>query len=176
MEDFEIGYKMSINNKCSIFTAEAIAIEIAIGLIQDRNKRVDVLILTDSQSICKALMNNNLNIYQNNFIYKIRQKIREYTKQQNKNKEHKTKIVIGQIPSHIKIKDNEMVDELAKEATEEKQDSRIKIPKTDWKLVYKEDMRVRTENKLELEGQYIKIGSILINIMIKTGKNRGLKI
>lgn len=43
MEDSDVGYKLSINNKCSIFTAKALAIEKAIGYAQENGTNTDVL-------------------------------------------------------------------------------------------------------------------------------------
>lgn len=76
MEDSDIGYKLSVNSKCSIFTAEALAIEKAIGYAQENGTNTDVLILTDSMSVCKALENNSINADQNIYVYKIEKELR----------------------------------------------------------------------------------------------------
>lgn len=47
LNDTEEAYKISLNKECSIFTAEAIAIEKALGIVQDLRIERDILILTD---------------------------------------------------------------------------------------------------------------------------------
>lgn len=84
MENSDIGYRLNINQKCSIFTTEAIAIEKALGYMQETGARTDLLILTDSQSVCKAIANNNISVHQNNNIYKIKESSRLYQKEKNK--------------------------------------------------------------------------------------------
>lgn len=154
MEDSDIGYKISINKKCSIFTAEVIAIEKALGYAQEQIENKDILILTDSQSVCKAIKNNNINVHQNDYIYKIRKRISEYEENRKRKEQKKCKIVIGWIPSHIGIIGNEAVHKLAKEATEEDKDDRIKVPKNDWKTVRQrrneeqDDQQIRSGRKI----------------------------
>lgn len=46
-----------------------------------------------------------------------------------------------------------MADKLAKEASEEIADIRIKVPSKDWHSKFKEEMYVRTKNRIELEGK-----------------------
>lgn len=77
-DEAEIAYTISIDKRCSVYTAEAVAIKKAIGVIQDMNLRKDVLILIDSQSVCKALKNNDIKRFQNRYICKIRERIYEF--------------------------------------------------------------------------------------------------
>lgn len=47
LDNTEEAYKISLNKECSIFTAEAVAIEKALGIVQDLRIERDILILTD---------------------------------------------------------------------------------------------------------------------------------
>lgn len=55
----EIAYSLSIDSRCSIFTAELMAVEKACGFIIENDWRKDVLILTDNQKV-KDVENNKL--------------------------------------------------------------------------------------------------------------------
>lgn len=72
-EESDIAYKMSINNKCSIYTAEALAIEKVLGLVLERQMNSDILILTDSMSVVKKLKDKGFNAYENEFILSIKE-------------------------------------------------------------------------------------------------------
>ncbi|XP_036138908.1 uncharacterized protein LOC118644438 [Monomorium pharaonis] len=154
VEERDEAYKVSIDNRCSIYTAEAIGIEMAVGWLIDNRIVRDTLILTDSKSVCEALENNSLRVNKNKHIYRIREKILQW-KEMCKGKGIKEKkLVIGWIPSHEGIKGNEVADELAKEATNEEKDVRIKIPNQDWKPIFKAEMNDRTRWRMEAEGKY----------------------
>lgn len=45
---------MIIDGLCSIYTAESVAIEMAIGSIEEQDMNKDILVLTDSQSVCRS--------------------------------------------------------------------------------------------------------------------------
>lgn len=74
-QELENGYQISINKKCSVFTAELLEIEMALGLVLDEGVTEDVLILTDSKSACKAIKNNEILVYKHELVLKIRKKI-----------------------------------------------------------------------------------------------------
>lgn len=57
--ELQEAQSISIDKRCSIYTAELLAIEKALGYIEDKGCKEDVLILTDSQSACKDLLNCN---------------------------------------------------------------------------------------------------------------------
>lgn len=59
-DESDVAYQISINSKCTIYTVEALAIEKAMGYVQENDIDTDILILSDSQSVCKALNNNNI--------------------------------------------------------------------------------------------------------------------
>lgn len=67
-EDSDTGYQISINNKCSIYTAEAIAIEKILGMAIEKQMSKDILILSDSMSVVKKLSDNRFKAYENEFI------------------------------------------------------------------------------------------------------------
>lgn len=117
----------------------------------------DILILSDCQSACKDIESNIINVKKHSFIKKIRESINMYEMKRLSLDNvviRKPKIVIGWIPSHCGIKGNELVDGLAKEATNETPDERIKVPINDWKRIYKEEMGARTRNRNETEANY----------------------
>lgn len=163
-EESDMGYKMSINNKCSIYTAEVLAIENVLGLVLERQTNRDILILTDSMSVVKKLKANGFNAYENEFILSIRKRIYDYKnkwkekrdgeKDNNGKDGGKNRVVIGWIPGHMGIRGNELADSLAKEATEEIKDDRINVPYGDWKKYFKKEMLNLTKNRIELEAEY----------------------
>lgn len=60
IDESDIAYQININNKCTIYTVETLAIEKVMGYVQENDIDTDILILSDSQSVCKALNNNNI--------------------------------------------------------------------------------------------------------------------
>lgn len=78
VEDQEIAYTASINKNSSIFTAEAMAIKMALGSMIDLQENKDLLILTDSQSVCKKIKSNKIERNKNKNIVTIRERIELY--------------------------------------------------------------------------------------------------
>ena len=117
---------VSINNKASIFTAEAMAMTDAIE-VAITNKNKNISIFSDSLSVLTALNypTNNSNI--NPFILKIRQKYIEFL-----HKNSTSTIHIYWIPAHRGIHGNECADIQAKISTE-KTPEILQIPYSDIK-------------------------------------------
>lgn len=145
-QELEEGYQSSINPKCSIYTAELLGIEMALGLVLDKRVTEDILILTDSRSACETVKNNELSVYKHESTLRIREKVNLIQERNNKS----NKVIIAWIPGHKNILGNE--DEIAKEATTKKMDSRIKVPLGDWKSVNKEREWLRTVGAVEKIG------------------------
>lgn len=56
--------------------------------------------------------------------------------------------------AHEGIEGNEIVDGMAKGATMEEKDDRIKISASDWRSIIKEEMFEKTRIRVETEGTY----------------------
>lgn len=141
IEGEEERYIWSIDNDCTIFTAEVIALWQALRIVKQRRETRDVIIWTDSESSIKALENNNINAYENIYVLQIKKMYHELTKVK--------KIVFAWVPAHIRVTGNERADQLAKEATEKEKDKNLIIPIKDMKPKYKEEMRKRTTEYLQ---------------------------
>lgn len=99
IEEQEVAYSASMNENSSIFTAEAIAIKMALGSMIDLQENKDLLILTDS-SVCKRIKSNKIERNQNNNIVTTRERIEIYTKEILRKENKVVKVVIGWIPGH----------------------------------------------------------------------------
>lgn len=105
----EVEGKFKLDNKCSIFTAEAIAIYKALSYIETLEAK-EIIILSDSLSVLTALKNTYHFSYKiNPYILKIKQITYNIT-QSGRN------VTFVWVKAHIGLKHNEHVDTLAKEA------------------------------------------------------------
>lgn len=86
MEDSDVAYYMSIDNRCSINTAELMAIKKALGMIKDMGLKKDVLILMDSQSACKEIESNDVSCNKHELAITIKKRIEEFEKKEEKGK------------------------------------------------------------------------------------------
>lgn len=76
-----------------------------------------------------------------------------YREQVRQREGRKVRIVISWVPGHRGITGNEDADGIAKGATLEEKDSRIKIPPTKWRIL-KEEMWQLTQDRIQAEGIY----------------------
>lgn len=90
-----VGYKVSLNPKCSVFTGEIVGIEQALRLISDRDTDRDVLILTDSRSSVEAIQSNRMGVHTLKEILQIREIIADMEHFNKEGREKKRKVVIG---------------------------------------------------------------------------------
>lgn len=104
----DTGYSMSIDARCSIYIAELMAVEKAIGYALDNEWYKDLLILSDNQRVVKDIKNNKLVINKHRIASSIREKIFEYlgrVEYLGRAKERgnqEVRLVIGWVPAHIK--------------------------------------------------------------------------
>lgn len=97
----------------------------------DKDIDKDILILTDSRSSVEAIINNRMAAHTPKAILNIKEVIANIQERRKEGHAQVRKIVIGWIPSHVGIEGNEMADTVAKAATEQEHDSRIKVPYSD---------------------------------------------
>ncbi|XP_076645575.1 uncharacterized protein LOC143355022 [Halictus rubicundus] len=124
----------SINLSASVFTAECAAISQAINIFHDSDK--PLIICSDSLSAIMSLDNPCINTKTNFHIVDIKQKSIELASLHQNDKF----VVFIWIPSHCGIRGNEIADRLAKEATQITHSPLHKIPYTDFRERYKEEM------------------------------------
>lgn len=98
-----------------------------------QKKKDNILILTDSMSTIKNIRNNDISTYKNMYVMEARKRIYEIEKEDNR------KVILALIPAHIGIAGNEIVDQLAKQGTEEEWTRELKITYGDLKEEYKKE-------------------------------------
>ena len=105
---FNIQLSKRIQNLCSVYSAELIALLLALNWIRDV-KPSNSAIFTDSLSALGALQNPMDHINKNAIIKEIVVILIELVNNQ-------IKVIFNWIPSHVDIKENDKVDSLAKDA------------------------------------------------------------
>ncbi|XP_077257553.1 uncharacterized protein LOC143894798 [Temnothorax americanus] len=143
----------SLPKMWSSFSAEAFAISTALKKLekdQDQGKGFfkNVLILSDCQSVLKAIKNNRLDVYKSSLILDIR---RRHFRLKNK---YGCTIIYGWIPAHRGYTGNEMADLLAKEGASEEAMSNFPIPISDLRCIFKEEAWNSTQDVLISESSY----------------------
>lgn len=170
IEGQETAHFFHLPRQFTIFSAEAFAIKSALEIMwRDRKKGMDIIILTDSQSVLQAVNNYQMNVYNNRYITEIRNIYFKLSKEMG------NKIMLIWIPAHQGIRGNELADKIAKEATEEKESIEIEIPIKDLTKNFKKETWIKTRNTLTYESRYKGIDYTLKNSMKKKKKNHGLQ-
>lgn len=146
------GFTMSIDARCSVYSAESLAVEKAIGFAIENNWYSDLLILSDNQGVIQDVGSNKLAINKHRVTFQIREKIFEYLGRAREMGNTEVKLVLGWVPAHRGIVGNEDADEIAKGATEEPKDPRIMVPPRDWRSLVKEKLWKSSNAILESEG------------------------
>lgn len=156
----EIG--ISISNKATIYTTEAVAIEKAIQIANTKYREKDVLIITDSLSVLQGLMGNDNGRRKkrkgekNIRIGRIRESllVREKEHKERSNEDLVTigKIRVAWVPAHKGIPGNEKADNKAKEMTNDIPDNQIKIPLEDMKVTIMEWAWKNSNRQMKMEG------------------------
>ena len=125
---------VSLNNLISNYSAEAIAIDKALeSLITLPDK--SFIICSDALSVLKAVT-DPYHKTNNHYIYSIKKKINLLTDPLGLNKE----ITLLWIPAHKGLEGNELADQLSKDATNLPPHPFWKIPSSDFKKHYLEEM------------------------------------
>lgn len=150
VENSQLAFGISMHAVCSVTTAELVAIQAALWIALNKVHNKDIVILSDSEVALKAITNNNFAAMKNVYALKARQFIENIKSQRNNTR----KIILAWTPSHIAVEGNEIVDMLAKECTNEDQNEEVKIPRADWKTVFKKEAWENTQKDIIQESNY----------------------
>lgn len=137
-DEENIAYYISMLKNCLIFTAETFAIKTVLNVLLHsyRSKGYEhknILIFSDCQGILKAMLNNNLSVYHNQYTLEARYLYWELSNQ------FKVNIYLILIPSHRGFIGNEIADQLAKQGAIEKADESIHVPFQDLSYIFREE-------------------------------------
>lgn len=125
-------YARSLNRYSSIFTAEALAINIALEQVA-KSKNLNHVIFTDSLSVLQALASCKPKALEHSFITQARNSI-FFIEQQS---ESTNPLQFFWVPAHKGILGNEIADSFAKQATCRPPGDDFKVPYSDFKRTWK---------------------------------------
>ena len=121
-----------MNRETSVYTAECIALDDAFEIAANQRDK-KFLIFSDSLSALQSLQSTKLKITTNAYIYNIKNKYNTLIN----NTLDTPQVEIVWIPSHMRIRGNEEVDQLAKIATHTKFLDHTQVPFNDSRVIQK---------------------------------------
>lgn len=141
----EASVQHRISSHASIYTAEALAISVALNLAEELNIN-KTIILSDSQSVLATLKHFSSSKKSSYIIYDILNKWHSM-------KEQGKEVIFAWIPSHVNIAGNEEADRLAKEAIHSGTDQTTTLPYTDFYEVFNRQLKNNTDKTLRTRGE-----------------------
>lgn len=120
------------------------------------------------------MKNNRMVVHTQKAILNIRKTILKLRGKRRVVKGSEQRIVLSWIPSHVDIEGNKMADRVAKEATRQEHNKRIKVPYSDWKVINKEELTKQTRSRNKLKGK-LKVKNFSRKFTTKTRRHHGLK-
>ncbi|XP_076398139.1 uncharacterized protein LOC105664064 [Megachile rotundata] len=147
--------RMSIPKQSSVFTAECIALEMALSYVYN-HQQGSYVICTDSLSLVQALIRPGVKPFTNIHLINIKNTLRLI-----KEESPDVGITFMWIPSHKGIPGNELADSEAKTAAHLEVLDIFSVPCTDIFPLLKQKIVERSQN--ELVGQAIKKGAVYFN-------------
>ena len=158
--EFQVRVGKRVNDEVSVYTAEMIAILLAIHWVEE-TRPVSVIICSDSSSVLTSLQSSksdsrpDILIEIKQILYRI--EMMGIT------------VVFVWVPAHIGVRGNEVVDKVAKEATKcEEIELRINISKMEGKNIIKRKMKEKWQKRWEEERK----GRWFYKIQRKVGEAR----
>ncbi|XP_024892757.1 uncharacterized protein LOC112468000, partial [Temnothorax curvispinosus] len=168
-EERNEAFYVSLPSHSSSFTAEAFAVKAALEKVeyekaQGKNIGNSILILSDCQSVLKAIKNNRLDVYKNRYILDIR---RRHFKLK---REYGLTIVFGWIPAHCGYVGNEAADLMARIGAQGEADESIEVPILDYRSLFKQESWQRTQEVIVRESGYK--GKVYFNYFYDKNKKK----
>ncbi|CAK9814203.1 hypothetical protein ANTPLA_LOCUS8105 [Anthophora plagiata] len=145
---------ISIDNRMSIYTTEAIALSKSMEKAKQEYPNKAVIILSDSESVIKAITKGFPKKGENSWIIKIMKQPKNCCKRRQNNREGGHRLGIAWIPAHMGIEGNERADRIAKEKTRNDHYIEFKIPEEDLIRNAEEEAWKRSRNKNKEEGTH----------------------
>lgn len=91
----DMAYSMTIDKRCSVFTAELLGLERAIGYAYDNEWMCDVVIFSDSQAAIKEIKKLSLNVRKSKITCAFKEKLAKYCERVKVVANKEVKVVVG---------------------------------------------------------------------------------